>query len=762
MKITRLLLVVLISLNGAHFPTASAQVRRPFTVTDDIELTHFDVALDPARAIQFSPDGSYFVVQSTRGRLDLNRCENSLRFYHSEEVKSFLNTPDGTPAPAPAWVVAFLTYKECPVIQNWRWLSDSSGVAFLQRVKEDTQRLVLANLRNRTVEQLSSDTDAVMDFDIRDRSHFVYTVVDPPDRQKTWAERDQPSIVATGRDFYHLFFPSSPLTVKITAHRTDLWAVVDGKRFQVKNDRIPLAFVAGALALSPDGRTAVTMLPVMDVPLSWETLYPPSEKYSDFRFHAGHQDIDSFDLPVREYVRIALQSGEVRPLIDAPSSTNAVGWWTIGDPSWSWDGDAILLPGTFLPPKGHEPSRPCVVVVDLLSDTSTCVMRLRDQSSALSMHFVGGSRHRVSLTSYETKSLEVKEFQQNPTGGWIRLEQSTESPAAPISELLVTVKEALNEPQQVVATYNRVSRVILDPNPQLKNLEMGTAEVYTWKDKTGRAWRGGLYQPSHNEYGERYPLVIQTHGFVESRYIPSGSFQTGFAARAFAAHGIAVLQVGDDQCSTSGPAEIPCAVAGYEAAVNQLVAQGLIDPERVGIIGFSHSCLWTIGALTTNSSLRFRAALITDGIIADYGQYLISNNNMMRYFDKLIGARPIGQGLQTWLERSPGFNLERVAAPLMVVGAGPESLLSMWQPYAVLHMIKKPVELVMLNTTEHDLSNPAVRLASQGGSVDWFRFWLQGYEDPDPAKAEQYNGWRKLRKANEDERFLATPQDAPN
>jgi hypothetical protein len=38
-----------------------------------------------------------------------------------------------------------------------------------------------------------------------------------------------------------------------------------------------------------------------------------------------------------------------------------------------------------------------------------------------------------------------------------------------------------------------------------------------------------------------------------------------------------------------------------------------------------------------------------------------------------------------------------------------------------------------------------MRLASQGGSVDWFRFWLKGEEDPDPAKAEQYKRWRGLR-----------------
>lgn len=56
----------------------------------------------------------------------------------------------------------------------------------------------------------------------------------------------------------------------------------------------------------------------------------------------------------------------------------------------------------------------------------------------------------------------------------------------------------------------------------------------------------------------------------------------------------------------------------------------------------------------------------------------------------------------------------------------------------------------MLNTTEHVLTNPEARMASQGGSVDWFRFWLQGYEDPNPAKAEQYKRWRELRKMQEE------------
>lgn len=49
-------------------------------------------------------------------------------------------------------------------------------------------------------------------------------------------------------------------------------------------------------------------------------------------------------------------------------------------------------------------------------------------------------------------------------------------------------------------------------------------------------------------------------------------------------------------------------------------------------------------------------------------------------------------------------------------------------------------------------------MASQGLSVDWFRFWLQGYEDPDPARAEQYKRWDELKKLQaENEKKFAAP-----
>ncbi len=170
---------------------------------------------------------------------------------------------------------------------------------------------------------------------------------------------------------------------------------------------------------------------------------------------------------------------------------------------------------------------------------------------------------------------------------------------------------------------------------------------------------------------------------------------------------------------------------------------------RVGIVGFSRTCFYTMAALASGA-IPFRAATITDGFNYGYWQYLAYTDSYgdlnARDAEAILGARPFGSGLSKWIERSPEFNLANVSAPLQVVALGRTSLISMWEPYAALRHLNKPVDLIVLpNDSTHVLTNPGQRVTSQGGTIDWFRFWLQGYEDPDPSKREQYVRWAKLR-----------------
>jgi len=394
----------------------------------------------------------------------------------------------------------------------------------------------------------------------------------------------------------------------------------------------------------------------------------------------------------------------------------------------------------------------------LTTGTSSCVEPIEGPSASGSYEnsryvnrarFADAEGQRLVVSHYvRGVPQDSTEYRRTAAGAWIVAHSTSGTERAASGSLEIAVRQALNDSPMLIATDSKTkaSRIILNPNPQLADIALGEAAVYKWKDKAGRDWKGGLFKPVPYESGRRYPLVIQTHGFSESEFTPSGIYPTAFAARALAGAGLAVLQAPDCPVYDT-PQEGPCNVRGYEAAVNELVKAGLVDSERIGIIGFSRSCFYVMEALTT-SALHIKAASITDGVMGNYLQYLMEVD-VPGFADdagsSIIGARPFAAGLQLWLKRSPLFNMDKVTAALQVVAEGRSDLTFMWEPYAVMRYLHKPVDLVLLNNNEHILSNPSARLVSQGGTVDWMRFWLKDEEDPDPAKAEQYKRWRELR-----------------
>ena len=102
--------------------------------------------------------------------------------------------------------------------------------------------------------------------------------------------------------------------------------------------------------------------------------------------------------------------------------------------------------------------------------------------------------------------------------------------------------------------------------------------------------------------------------------------------------------------------------------------------------------------------------------------------------------------------------MAKADAPLLLVQPGLLPLFGSIGAFAALRHLNKPVDLIMLQPGTHVMTNPRQRLLSESINVDWFRFWLQDYEDPDPTKAGQYARWRELRKLQEqNEKKSASP-----
>lgn len=744
---------------GGNSASSATAGRKLFTVADDIEIARFDNA-GPG-PVAFSPDGRYFAVVIERGRLDVNRPEALLRVYRTQDVVTFLSDQKTTNEPQPFWTVRESTYKDGPLITDLRWLPDSREMAFLLKAASGNERLYIADVKARNVEPLTAVNQNVTAFDIQSRSRFVYAILSPKIRDGAIREMHAGVTVGTGRDFESLMYPEILKSTNIWTHDlSELWAVRSGKRFRIfdaSTRRILPVHLEGerALSLSPDGRFAMTAVTVPSVPESWESLYPPPSQSSAYRITKRIQDPLGLagQRDVSEYVLVELATGKIIPLTMAPIG-NAAAWWGVAHTEWSLDGKSVLLSNTFVSLPGDntgEPNKsPCIAIVELPSRRIRCVVHFGTDWEAIdSVAFVKGNSKVVTVRYLSADGrYHTRTFAEFPDETWKPIANLPES-RADARPIEVFVREDLNSSPVLMARINnrQSSRIIWDPNPQLKNVRLGTVSVFKWTDKKGREWVGGLYKPPDFILGEKYPLIIQTHGFDAKQFSPSGAFTTAFAAQELASAGFLVLQVED--CPIRGtPDEGPCQVAGYEAAVARLSSEGLIDASRVGIIGFSRTCYYVLEALTT-SDVHFTAASVTDGVDEGYLQYMLdidgdSSDSIAREAEEIIGARPFGEGLLQWFKRSPEFNMENVDTPLQVV-AMTSGISQMWEPYATLRYQHKPADFLVLHSDEHILTNPRERLISQNATVDWFRFWLQGVEDPSPSKLAQYRRWNLMR-----------------
>jgi hypothetical protein len=752
--------LVMFAVVGWALLAASAGNARPMTVREEIGIAYFgDPNTDAVQPITLSPDGLLAAVHTTRGDLAENSMQDEVRVFDLNQLHAWLTGPAAAAVPKPLITVKLGGSKEGPVITKIRWFPNSRGLAFLAKTDSGRERLWVASLDGSGPRPLTPPDQPVDAFDIHDSDHFVYTVRAPSAETKAMAHK--PGIFAE-EGLLEQLMAADPADVS-HVNRLEIWAACGGPATRI-NDSVsgkPLVaygpWAGRGLRLSPDGRKVLIVLPVRKVPEAWTATYAQGA-YGHVT--PGVQDlsaaIGSYD--VTRNVVLDLATGAALKLGDGPTATT-FGWQEGGLAEWSPDGREAVLEGAF---DARTSSKPCIAAFDTATGLGGCVTPLPENAY---LDFIQGLqfeddrgdrigiRHcrpvasvcRTVVTHYEKRR-----------GSWRRLGETSAGPGAPganPNSANLEVRQSMSERPVLWANLGpRVARPVWDPNPQLDGVELGRAETYAWTDRAGKRWVGGLYLPPDYKAGTRYPLVVQTHGFSPLYFRPSGSWPEGFAARELAASGIVVLQVPDCPNVYSGdPDEATCHEEMYRAAITQLSDQGIVDAAWVGITGFSRSVLYVMDLLA-RKTFPVRAALATDGVNGGYFPYVLTGGGdpfdvgSRREVEKWIGAPPWGPGLKTWMARSPEFNLDKIDAPLMLVAARPGfSLLTMWEPYSILTSMNKPVELLRLHTTGHPTWQPAARYASQQGAVDWFRFWLQGYEDPDPVKAAQYARWRKLR-----------------
>ena len=178
-----------------------------------------------------------------------------------------------------------------------------------------------------------------------------------------------------------------------------------------------------------------------------------------------------------------------------------------------------------------------------------------------------------------------------------------------------------------------------------------------------------------------------------------------------------------------------------DAELDTLVARGDVDPDRIAISGLSDGAVTTAYAL--NHSQRFRAASIAGGSWEPILFYMSSPQQREALSSWGMGA-PGTPADRNWDGLSIARNAPSITTPLLIQTADSE-LGMMLEPMVMLQTYHKPVEAYVFSDEDHVMWQPAHRLAMYQRNLDWFRFWLQDYQDPAPQKADQYRRWQSMR-----------------
>ncbi|EME57582.1 alpha/beta hydrolase family protein [Amycolatopsis decaplanina] len=214
---------------------------------------------------------------------------------------------------------------------------------------------------------------------------------------------------------------------------------------------------------------------------------------------------------------------------------------------------------------------------------------------------------------------------------------------------------------------------ISDMAPEFDGIEWGSQERLAYKAFDGLALDGLLVLPPGKTRDDGpFSLITIPHGGPYDRY--ADGFRLGWfpSAQWLASAGHAVFLPNPRGGQGHGH-EFAASVAGrvgleewrdIETGIDLLVAEGVADPDRLGIVGGSHGGFMTAWAVGQTG--RFKAALMVAGI-CDWG--MLAATGEFGPYDAVLGGSTgwEGEGPHRHDRLSPISHASKIETPVLIV-----------------------------------------------------------------------------------------------
>jgi dipeptidyl aminopeptidase/acylaminoacyl peptidase len=258
----------------------------------------------------------------------------------------------------------------------------------------------------------------------------------------------------------------------------------------------------------------------------------------------------------------------------------------------------------------------------------------------------------------------------------------------------------------------------------------GRATNVFWKSDDFNV-QGMLIAPPSIEPGKRYPLVVEVHGGPAYAHYPLfPASQESFDA-ALASRGYYVFKPNPRGSYGQGEAFTRANVKDFGYGDMRDVLAGLdavektapIDPERVGITGWSYGGYMTMWALTQTN--RFKAAVAGAGL-SNWQSYYGTNNIdtwMVPYFGSSVYDDP-----KVYERSSPMTFIKNVHTPTLIVGGDRDAEVPITQSYEYWNALRRlnvKTEFVVYPNEGHVFFKRADQADVMSRLVAWFDTYLK-------------------------------------
>jgi len=261
----------------------------------------------------------------------------------------------------------------------------------------------------------------------------------------------------------------------------------------------------------------------------------------------------------------------------------------------------------------------------------------------------------------------------------------------------------------------------------LAQLRLPEVEYVHFKSKDGTSVAGYLYKPVDYKPGVRYPAILRLHGgptlaYLEE-FIPDPQFLAANGYVVLAPNPRGSIGYGEDFCKAIFA---DWGKKDYEddmAMVDYAVAQGIADPDRLGVGGHSY------GAMSTNFIIaqtnRFKAAL------SNAGEFLYVTNwgadEYVREWEYELGLP--WENRAQWEKLSMFNSATKIKTPTLITGGDIDwnvPIANSEQMYATLKRLGVPTMLIVYPGEYHDFVRPSFVADLRIRMLFWFNHYIKG------------------------------------